>query len=126
MTQEITNKALQWARYELAAREAEEVELAETQHGLDVPSRKAERESVAKGVLGVSATGGAVQGGNTHPAPRGHSDVSGAGTQALPSQLNPSREAANSILEELTPLFAEQARIRRWNEMRPGKEPRLI
>ncbi len=94
MTQEITNKALQWARYELAAREAEDEELGK-----------------AEGVGSLSDS---------------RLTTSPGGAEANIDRPTNPREAANSILEELTPLFAEQARIRRWNEMRPGKEPRLI
>ncbi len=45
----------------------------------------------------------------------------------LSQRENPEdREQAKRILEELIPLFAEEARIKRWSNMRPGKEPRML
>ncbi len=94
MTQDITNKTLQWARYELAAREAEQEPYG--------TAGETQKTTVA----------------GYEPVARGPGVVNGAASS--------SREQAKRILEELTPLFAEQARIKRWSNMRPGKEPRLI
>lgn len=54
----------------------------------EVPKRKALRESVAEGGLGVSATKRATQTGKPHPPMRGDANVSGAGTQARPVDTN--------------------------------------
>lgn len=89
----IEEMARTWARYELAAREAEE-----------------ESRTIAETALRVS----------------GGVNTSLTGVEGDIDRSPIPREAANSILEELTPLFAEEARIKRWNEMRPGKEPRVI
>jgi hypothetical protein len=125
--QEITNQVIRWAYLSQrenpedreAAREIYEA-LAKEWARLELAARDAEDEISQPRTM----ANGEVAGAPEFESRQVEAPV--AQWSEPREKLSSPRAAANSLISLITPIFQEQARVRHWENMRPGKEPRLI